>query len=83
MSVALRDHETAKRSPGLRTDPTHWANTPVHSFHRWSEGTTALTWCGIRVDLSAGGAQTTDLISCLACGQASWEAVRGGIGRVR
>lgn len=36
-------------------------------------------WCGIEVDLADGARQTTDLVSCLQCGEASYQAVLAGL----
>ena len=76
-AVYRRDHETAKVSSGVRVNPTHWASISVHAFHRSTGEKTLVTWCGIEVDLSAGGAHTTDIITCLACGEASLKAFWG------
>jgi len=78
VSVATeRDRQTVKAVCGVRTNPGHWANTVVHSFRRWLDDHTVETWCDLTVDLADGARQTTDLISCLACGQGSWRAFRG------
>ena len=77
MSTYARDHETTRTVGGVRTATGHWSAKTVHAFHRWTGDTTLETHCGLTVDLAEGGAQTTDMISCLQCGQASWGAFRG------
>lgn len=72
-----RDHQTARTRAGVRVNPTHWSSVTVHAFWRWTSDAVLLTWCGIEVDLREGGAHTTDLISCLGCGEASWRHLRG------
>ena len=74
---AARNRETVKTACGVRLSPDHILSKSVHSFHRWTGETTLLTWCAIPVELSDGGRQTKDLVSCLACGQASWDAYWG------
>lgn len=49
----------------------------VHAHRQWTGNNTMLLWCGIEADFSAGARQTTDLISCVQCAQASWTAWRG------
>lgn len=78
LSVADRDRQTVRTACGVRTDPTHWASATVHAHRTWTGEATILTWCGLDVDLSAGARQTTDLVSCLSCGRASWLAFRDG-----
>ena len=72
----VRDWSTARTIAGVRLNPTHWAGVTVHAFHVWTGEHVLLTWCGIEANLEDGARQTTDLISCLSCGQASWEALR-------
>lgn len=72
-----RDHQTAKTTAGVRVVPGHWGSVSVHAFRTWTGEATLTTWCGLEVDLSAGGAHTTDLISCLQCSQASFDAIWG------
>lgn len=76
-TLYVRALETARKIAGVRTNPEHWANAMVHAFRIWTGESTLLTWCGIEVDLTDKGRQTTDLISCLQCGQGSWRAFRG------
>jgi hypothetical protein len=77
-AVSDRDREVVRTTGGVYVPPGHWAASSVHSFHRWTGQTTLVTWCGIDVDLEDGARLTSDLITCLACGQASWQALRKG-----
>lgn len=77
MSPYQRDKETAKKIAGVMVAPGHWAATTVYAFHRWTDETAVVTWCGLAVDLAAGGAQTMNLITCVQCPQASLAAFRG------
>lgn len=74
--VMDRDHQTVRTACGVRMQPTHWANRTVHSFRTWTGEHMLVTWCGLDADLESGARQTTDTITCLACGQASWEVAR-------
>lgn len=71
-----RDRQVARTTGGVYVKAGHWASRTVHSFHRYTGETTLLTWCDLTVDLSEGGALTTDLIGCLQCSEASWRALR-------
>lgn len=79
MSVATyrRDRETTRSVAGVRTNPGHWAAQQVHAFRTWTDDRALVTWCGLDADLANGAYQTTDLISCQTCAQASWLAFRG------
>jgi hypothetical protein len=72
-----RDRETARKIAGVMVAPGHWAARTVHAFRRWIDDKTLVTWCGISVDLTNGGAQTMNLITCVQCPQASLAAFRG------
>lgn len=76
-AVVDRDHQVVRTTGGVYVRPGHWAARMVHAFHRWTGETTLATWCDLTVDLSEGGALTTDLISCLQCAEASWRHLRG------
>lgn len=71
-----RDRATQRTVVGVRLNPTHWASVTVHAFRQWTGAATLQTWCGITADLEDGARQTTDLISCTQCSQASWKALR-------
>lgn len=72
----LRDVQTRRTVGGVRLNPEHWASVTVHAHRTWTSQHTIETWCGIEADMEAGARQTTDLISCLQCGQASWDRLR-------
>ena len=77
MSATERDQKTSRQTSGVRlNDPTHWATRTVHSFHHWRGETEVMTWCALTGNLADGARLTTDLVSCLGCGQASLLAVR-------
>lgn len=76
VSAYARDQETRRKAAGVRVNPTHWASASVHAHRTWTGQTTMQTWCGIDVNLEDGARQTTELISCLGCGQGSWLAFR-------
>lgn len=72
-----RSCETSRTFSGVRLNaPQHWANRPVHAFHRWTDETTALTWCGIEANTAAGSVLTKDTITCTQCAEGSWKALR-------
>lgn len=71
-----RDKQTARTACGVRVKADHWASTTVHSHKTWTGDATVETWCGLAVDLEDGGRHTRDLISCLGCAQASYDAFR-------
>lgn len=73
-----RDKETAASVAGVRLSPTHILSKSVHAHRTWLSDSVALTWCGIEADMSKGAKQTTDLISCLSCPEASLRAFRSG-----
>lgn len=75
-SLHTRDRETARKVGGVLVAPGHWAAATVHAFRQWTGEKTLATWCGVDVDLSQGGAQTTDTITCVSCAQASLLAFR-------
>lgn len=75
-AVVDRDRQVVRTTGGVYVAPGHWAARMVHSFRRWAGESMVETWCGLRVDVQEGGALTTDLITCLSCGQASWMAAR-------
>lgn len=77
MTTYTRSRETARKMAGVMVAPGHWAAPTVHAFHQWTDEKTLATWCGVEVDLSVGGAHTTDLITCVQCPQASLAAFRG------
>lgn len=80
-STYERNKQTARTAAGVRLNPDHWASRTVHAFREWTGESTLTTWCGIDVDLAAGGRHTTDLIGCVQCSQASYDALRN-FGRV-
>jgi hypothetical protein len=77
VAAERRDKDTASKIAGVYVSPLHWAARQVHAFRTWTGERTLVTWCGLAVDLSAEARQTADLISCLSCGQASWDALKG------
>lgn len=34
-SIDERNRQTVRTAAGVRTNPAHWANAPVHAFHQW------------------------------------------------
>ena len=76
IAAERRNKDTVRTVAGVRTDPSHWANTPIHSFRTWTGDRTLVTWCGIPIDLAAGAFQTTDTVTCLQCGEASFQATQ-------
>lgn len=76
LSDYQRDRQTARTVGGVRLQAGRWASGTVHAFWLWVGDTTIRTWCDVEAELLQDGArQTTDLISCLQCGQASWLAI--------
>jgi hypothetical protein len=67
-----RNKQTARTAAGVRVKDGHWASKTVHAFREWTGESDLTTWCGLDVDLSDGGRHTTDIITCLQCGEASW-----------
>ena len=83
MNAYQRDCETRREVGGVRTNPSHWANISVHAFRHWLGESTLITHCDIEIDVARDGRQTTDLISCLQCGQASWLATQEWVRAIR
>jgi hypothetical protein len=77
-AVVDRDHQVVRTTGGVYVRPGHWAAKTVHSFYRWTGATTLQTWCGIDVDLEDKARLTPDLITCVSCAEASWQALRKG-----
>jgi hypothetical protein len=77
LSAYQRDRETARSACGVRLSPNHVLSRSVHAFRTWTGERALETWCGIPVDLTAGGARTSETITCQACPQASWLAFKG------
>lgn len=77
ITATERDHATSRKASGVRTPTGDADSHQVHAFRHWLDQTFLETWCGIEVNLADGGAHTTDLITCRACAQASYRAVRG------
>ncbi len=71
-----RDIQTRRTVGGVRLSPQHILSKSVHAFRMWTDDRALVTWCGIPVDLADGGVQTTELISCQGCPEASWKALR-------
>lgn len=78
-----RDRDTARNVAGVYLNPRHPLSTSVHAFHHWTGDRILATWCGVPVDLTEGGAQTTDTINCLACAEASFQSEQSWIRQIR
>lgn len=75
-TLAERDRATTRTMGGVRLKPGHWASVTVHAHRTWLSEHSMTLWCGIEANFEDGARQTTDLISCLGCGQASLDAWR-------
>lgn len=78
-----RDTETARTVAGVRLPPAHILSKSVHAFKTWTDERTLQTWCDIPVSLAEGGLQTQETITCLACGQASFQDTQSWIRQIR
>lgn len=78
MSAAsyARDKETARTVAGVYVNPLHPLSKLVHAFRTWTGDRTLETWCEVSVNLTEGGAQTTDRINCQQCSEASFQATQ-------
>ena len=76
-TLVERNRATTRTMAGVRLKPGHWASVTVHAHRTWISDTTMTLWCGIEADFEDGARQTTDLVTCVQCAQASLLAWRG------
>jgi hypothetical protein len=81
--TTARDAATAAAVAGVYLNPTHGGSRTVHAFRTWTGERTLETWCAIAAGLADGAHQTTDVISCVQCAEASYQDMLAWVRPIR